>query len=245
MKRTLLPLAFLLPSLATAGTVGEVYGDLEASITAPDSATPEEGFDVEAAGAIVGGSSWDVYSYELYENATWSYDSSHMVSVSSGDLIESSGFNWGNAFSGTWTMTPEEGTHTYLFVMGYRSSAHAWYDLAVELEVAVASEPEICAFFRRPGPQDIAAGRNLPIRFTAIDCDSGALVADQGVEVSVYDRDGVEVEYWTVATNPIDGVMIRQDYLVNWRTDSASSGIHIINVRFSDGDELWKVVRLR
>jgi hypothetical protein len=101
---------------------------------------PGETFEIDAWGQLVGGDDWSVYAYAVYQGATWEYDDNHLVSVSDGDLIDASGFEWGATFEGTYALTAGDGgEETVLFIIGWRDGAHGYYDLAVELSVPVAA----------------------------------------------------------------------------------------------------------
>ena len=120
---------------AHAGTSTETYDRLQATISAPDSVKTNTDFSVYVDGAILGGGSFDVFAYSLYEDADWYYDSNHMVVVTSGTLIDADGFNFGCAYTNTYSLNKPAGTYKYTFIFGFRSSGHGWYDLAVEVHV--------------------------------------------------------------------------------------------------------------
>ncbi len=115
------------------------YKALKASLTGPATAKPNTAFTLTANGSITGGASFDVHSYAIYENATWSYTSGHMVKVTAGKSLAASGFNWGNTLTKTLSLKRAAGTYKYTLVFGYRSGAHNWYDLAVDVTVKVAA----------------------------------------------------------------------------------------------------------
>lgn len=122
------------------------YESLQASITVPELVAPDTNFDLSVFGEIIGGNAFSVSAFRVYENASWTYDANHMVSVASGTLIDASGFNWGNVDK-TYVLNKPGGgggacsteTHAYTFVYGFRDSGHGWYDLAVDASVAVGS----------------------------------------------------------------------------------------------------------
>jgi len=130
----------VLVSVAAAGTTSDAYEALEAEIVAPDAVTAGELFELEVYGELVGGSDFSVFSYGVYQDATWAYDGDHMVVVASGELVEGSGFEWGAVFEAVYEVEAEEGEHTYTFVMGYRDGAHGWYDLAVDVDVSTSAD---------------------------------------------------------------------------------------------------------
>ncbi len=124
-------------NMSEAATNSEIYLDLVASITVPDTVEPETDFDLIIEGMVEGGSTWGVFAYAVYENAEWTYNSNHMVSVSSGTFIEGSGFSWGSSIAKTILRNKPEGTYTFTFVFGDRSMGHGYYDVAVDITVTV------------------------------------------------------------------------------------------------------------
>lgn len=235
---------FLLP-LATVVALGSVrveaasstatYRDLVATIAAPDEIEAETDFELSVAGTIVGGSAFGVFAYAVYEDASWTYDANHKVSVTAGTQIEARGFNWGSELSRAYALDRPAGTYTYTFVFGQRSSGHGWYDVAVDLEVAVSpAGPKLCGAAWRPPLTDTAtAGRTIPLKFVAYDCDSGDLYEDTSVTVTVLDGEGVTVSRFSWTGNPHTGVAIGGgQYHVNWDTAVQAGGTCTIQVAF-------------
>lgn len=228
---------------AHAGSVTDAWDVTTVTLTVPDAVEEGVPFDVVATGSISGGSS---YNYAIYENATWSYNTSHMVTVTSGTLLESSSLEFGSSFSGSWTRTIAADT-SYLFVMGDRSGGHGWYDVAVEVSALVTASPTLCdPAFRGAKRNAGRVGSTIPILFEGWDCETGDLFRDEGVVVSILAEDGTEMERWYRAARPPAGVLFTSSgYHVNWSTVGYASGLYTILVQWSDGQELSKRMYLR
>ena len=232
---------------AGAETVTDSYpspdGTVVATITVPDGpVSPGVDFDVTVEGVLVGGSGWSVTSYAVYEDAEWIYDANHMVELTPGTKIDGSGFHWGNTFTATYTIDKPAGTYTYTFVFGNRTLGHGYYDVAVDAKVTVADAPSVCGFeWLPPLNRELRprAGRVIPLKFTAIDCETGTFIHDADVLVQI---DGGAIE-WAFTGNPHTGIAIGNGkYHVNWDTDRDGSGEHTITVVFGTGDVFTKVI---
>ncbi|MFC1669305.1 hypothetical protein ACFL20_02870 [Spirochaetota bacterium] len=111
------------------------YKLLNLSISSP--VNSNSGFFVKVNASITGGDANDVYSYSIYRDALWSYTSVHMGKVTSGTLIDASGFNWGAEFNKDIIIDPIPGEYNFTVFFGFRSGAHGWYDLARDISVNV------------------------------------------------------------------------------------------------------------
>jgi hypothetical protein len=238
MSRPLLFVAsLLLPVTALAGDATDSHLDASAWISAPDTALAGEDFTVEFEGTIAGGSSFSVHAWSLYADAVWSYDSSHGVTITSGTLIDADGFGWGDVHADSYDIALDEGTHTLLYVFGDRDGAHDWYDVAAEVEVEVM-EPACDITWAPPLVFFTRAGRTIPLKWFAYDCDSGDLWFDRDVAFRVYDSSGVLVEERFFTGNPRTGINIGPFYHVNWRTSGLTAGDYEIEVSFANGQTL-------
>jgi len=112
---------------------------IEATISAPDTARENVDFDVNVGGAISAGSAFDVYAYTVYENAVWSYNENHMVEISSGNLVDGRGFNFGARHNASYTFNKPPGIYTYTYVFGLRKMGHNYFDVAVDITVIIDS----------------------------------------------------------------------------------------------------------
>ena len=217
-----------------------------ATITVPDAVEPDTDFDVEVLGEIVGGSSWDVHAYGVYEDAEWSYDDNHMVDVASGTVIDISGFGFGATYESIYTRNKPAGTYAYTFIFGLRSFAHGFVDVAVDIEATVGES--LCETGWRPPLGDRAqAGRTFPLKFTAATCEPDGFFRDEEVIVEVEDADGTVVASWPFTDNPHTGVDIDADgeqYHVNWTTDGDMVGAYTVRALFSTGDVLERQITL-
>jgi len=117
-------------------TVTETYQIATASISAPSVVFEGEDFKLIVHGELEGGNGSEVTAYQVYENAEWSYTANHSVSVTSGTLIDGSGFNRGEV-NRDYLLNKPAGTYKYTFVLGDRWGAHGWYDVGVDIEVIV------------------------------------------------------------------------------------------------------------
>lgn len=130
---------FFAPRMANAATSTAIYLDAMASITVPDTIPPDVPFDVTVEGELVGFPPFSVFSYAFFRDATWTYSAAHLAIVSSGILIEQSGFEFGNAFTKTFSQTLPAGNYSYTFIFGQRSFGHGWYDVGVDIEFTVGA----------------------------------------------------------------------------------------------------------
>ena len=245
MSRTVLAVATLLfSSNVLAGDATDTYLDATAWISAPDMAEPEIDFTIDVEGIIAGGTSSSVHAWSLYADASWSYDSSHGVTVSSGTLIDADGFGWGDVHADSFDIALDEGTHTLLYVFGDRNGAHGWYDVAAEIEIEVPEQACDVAWLRPPPIQPLA-GRTLPQRWAAYDCDTGALWFDADVVMNVYDATGVLVDELVFRGNPHLGIAIGPLYHTNWNTSGLAPGDYELEVVYASGQVLERTITLR
>lgn len=119
---------------ARPATRTEVYRDVTATVTVPGAADAGVDYSVDVEGRVAGGST--PTSFELWLDATWAYDAAHRARISAGTLIDSSIFEIGD-YLAAYVENHGTGTYTYTFVFGDRGSAHAWYDVAVDLATVV------------------------------------------------------------------------------------------------------------
>ncbi len=228
-----------IPVPVSATTGYDQYLDITATITAPDTAEANTNFTVAVTGAGVRDYSVSVFAYGFYENAIWAYDGNHKVSVTSGTLLEGSGFNWGSGYTKNHILNKPAGTYKYTFIFGQRSFGHGWYDVAVDAYVTIkAPKPKICDGGWRPPLSDVGnAGKVIPLKFTAYLCenDTKEFYRDENVIVRVENGAGTVVNSFTYTGNPHTGVDIDQvgkQYHVNWDTTKVMVGTYTIKVLF-------------
>jgi hypothetical protein len=234
-------------STTTLVTSTAEYLDLAASVAVPSSVTTGEPFDIVVSGEIVGGGSFDVYSYGVYQDALWTYSTSHITQVSSGEVIDIDGFNFGNSYGATYEVViSQPGTHTFLFVLGQRSGGHGWYDLAIEATVMVTPGEPCDSSWRPPLGEMAKSGSTIPLKFSAQACD-GTPYVDESTVVEVTNATGIVVAEWLVTGNPSTGVDVLDSgiYHVNWDTGDLSDGVYDVHVTFSTGAALSRTITLR
>lgn len=234
----------LLSSLLHAATVTETWDVTTATVSAPDEVAPGEAFEVTVQGQVEGGF---CFAWEVWQDAEWTYDAAHGVVITAGTLVDGTGIAWGDTYDGTFTFTAPDTDSRFLFVMGNRSSAHGWYDVAAEVTVTVQDEPTLCdPAFYGPERRFVKAGSTLPILFEATECETGEVWDDPGVTVTLSSGDGTVLREWVRASTPMEGIVLRGGgYHVNWKTASDKKGAFVITVRFSTGDTLSRVVIVR
>ena len=143
MKRKIIALCILCTSFlgwtpASAGTTTGSYNLATATITTPDTAAPNTEFSVSVDGTLLSADGFDGYAYQLYENAEWAYTDSHLVSISTGILVDADGFGLGPVFTQDYAFNKPAGVYKYTFIFGDRRGGHDWYDVAVDAFVTVA-----------------------------------------------------------------------------------------------------------
>lgn len=121
----------------TSSTWNSGIYTIEATISAPDSVQGNMDFEVSVEGSISGGSEFDVYAYSVYENAVWSYNENHMIEISSGNLVDGRGFNFGATNAGIYIFNKSPGIYNYTYVFGFRKMGHNFFDIAVDITVFV------------------------------------------------------------------------------------------------------------
>ncbi len=126
---------------ANAAIITTSYLDVGTSIIVPDTVDAMTPFDVQVYGELLSGSSFSVFSYGLYRDASVTFDSNHMAQVVGGTLIDGSGFEFGNIFSESFEQILTAGTYTYSLVFGQRTTGHNWYDGLAEITVSVGQTP--------------------------------------------------------------------------------------------------------
>ncbi len=235
-------LALILVSIAApvrAGTGTDTYNDITATITAPDTVESNTNFTVTVTGGGVRDYSVSVFAYGFYENAIWTYNLNHKISVTSGTLLDGSGIKFGSNFTNNYVLNKTAGTYKYTFFFGQRSFGHGWYDVAVDVYVTVKEAgPKICDGGWRPPLSDVGnAGKVIPLKFTAYVCtsDSKEFYRDEGVIIRVENAAGTVVNNFTYTDNPHTGVDIDQvgkQYHVNWDTTKVMVGTYTIKVLF-------------
>ena len=135
-----------------AATFTSCYEHTCAIITVPEHVAPGEEFEIQVEGYVENATSWDTSAYMLLENASWHYDSSHMISFT-GETIDSKGFHWGGDLVKKYKFKNLKERKVLTFVFGSRSWGHGYYDVAVDatieatlpaIQVAFDIKPQSC-----------------------------------------------------------------------------------------------------
>ncbi len=236
----LLALIFVsIPVPISAATSTDTYLDITATITAPDTVESNTNFTVTVTGGGVRDYSVSVFAYGFYENAVWTYDGNHKISVTSGTLLDGSGIKFGSNFTKNYILNKPAGTYKYTFFFGQRSFGHGWYDVALDVYVTVKEAgPKICDGGWRPPLSDVGnAGKVIPLKFTAYTCENDIkeFYRDENVILRVENATGSVVNSFTYTGNPHTGIDIDQvgkQYHVNWNTTKDMVGTYTIKVLF-------------
>lgn len=202
-------LALILIGIAapvSAATSTDTYLDITATVTAPDTVESNTNFTVAVTGDGVRDYSVSVFAYGFYENAVWTYDGIHKISVTSGTLLDGSAIKFGSTYSNNYVLNKPVGTYKYTFFFGQRSFGHGWYDVAVDAYITVKEpKPAICDGGWRPPLSDVGnAGKVIPLKFTAYTCtaESKEFYRDENVIVRVENATGTVVNSFTYTGNP-------------------------------------------
>jgi hypothetical protein len=109
------------------------------AITVPDAVAPDTAFDIGLLGEFVRGGG--VNRFELWQDASWSYDALHRVVIAAGTgtLLDSDSFFFGD-LDETFTLVGglSAGTYTFTLVFG-RSFAHSQGNVGVDIELTVGA----------------------------------------------------------------------------------------------------------
>jgi len=193
------------------------FGQAVAEIAAQDLIIENEDFELTVTGSLSNASGSGLYTYAVYEDARWYYDSDHRVVITDYEnIIDAGGYSWGFSFSKTYIQNREFGEYQFTFIFNDMRRIHDYYGVAVELRIKVIDPfRDLCDIggYIQSLPDSIFKNNNgnLKIALANKFCVAGKMLGDEKYHPALqklnYDiRD--KIEKW-VTDSPIQEHLLK------------------------------------